>query len=130
MIQRIQSIYLLLLIICSLLGLFFLPPVVLSVLFFPTEIILETYLLISVFLSVLCLFSFKFRKSQLLINKIQLLAQVFVFLVFIYVMVIENTTGNYLIWLSMPVQAILFLILSSRAIRRDEALVRSIDRLR
>ncbi|MEK9604133.1 MAG: DUF4293 family protein [Flavobacteriaceae bacterium] len=131
MIQRIQSIYLLLLIICSLLGLFLLPPDVLSGRSFPTEILLKIYLLVSVILSVLSLFSFKYRKSQLVINGTQLLVQSLILLVFIYVLVIEKSTSDdLLLWLSMPLQAIIFLILASRAIRRDEALVRSIDRLR
>lgn len=131
MIQRIQSIYLLLLIICSLLGLFLLPPDVLSGRSFPTEILLKIYLLVSVILSVLSLFSFKYRKSQLVINGTQLLVQSLILLVFIYVLVIEKSTrDDLLLWLSMPLQAIIFLILASRAIRRDEALVRSIDRLR
>jgi len=130
MIQRIQSLYLLLLIICFSLGLFFLPPLEIPELSFSYTIYLESYLILSIFMSALALFIFKYRKIQLLINSIQLFLQTFVLLGLIFVMLSANAVDGFLPWLSMPILAIIFLLMSNRAIRKDEALVRSIDRLR
>ena len=130
MIQRIQSVYLLLLIVSSSIGLFFLPPLEIIDFSFSTKTLLETYLIVSIVLSVLTLFIFKYRKVQLLINRLHLILQIFIFLALIYGLTQSVTGYNYLILLLMPVQAIFFIVLANSAIRKDEALIKSIDRLR
>ncbi len=130
MIQRIQSVYLLLLTISSSIGLFFLPPLEIIDFSFSTKTLLETYLIVSIVLSVLTLFTFKYRKVQLLINRLHLTLQIFIFLALIYGLTQSVTGYDYLIWLLMPVQAIFFIVLANSAIRKDEALIKSIDRLR
>lgn len=130
MIQRIQSVYLLLLTVSSSLGLFFLPPLEIIDFSFSTKTLLETYLIVSIVLSVLTLFIFKYRKVQLLINRLHLTLQIFIFLALIYGLTQSVIGYDYLIWLLMPVQAILFIVLANSAIRKDEALIKSIDRLR
>jgi len=130
MIQRIQSVYLLLLIVSSSIGLFFLPPLEIIDFSFSTKTLLETYLIVSIVLSVLTLFIFKYRKVQLLINRLHLTLQIFIFLALIYGLTQSVTGYDYLIWLLMPVQAIFFIVLANSAIRKDEALIKSIDRLR
>lgn len=130
MIQRIQSVYLLLLTISCSLGLILLPSIEIKEFSFFTKTLFETYLIVSAALSVLTLFTFKHRKTQLFINRLQLIIQSFILLVLIYGLT-QITIGNdYLIWLLMPVQAIFFIILANGAIRGDEALIKSIDRLR
>ena len=130
MIQRIQSVYLMLLIVSSSIGLFFLPPLEIIDFSFSTKTLLETYLIVSIVLSVLTLFIFKYRKVQLLINRLHLTLQIFIFLALIYGLTQSVTGYDYLIWLLMPVQAIFFIVLANSAIRKDEALIKSIDRLR
>jgi fumarate reductase subunit D len=130
MIQRIQSVYLLLLTISSTLGLFLLPSIEIKEFSFFTKTLFETYLIVSTVLSVLALFTFKHRKTQLLINRLQLILQSFISLVLIYGLTQLTKRNDYLIWLLMPVQAIFFIILANGAIREDEALIKSIDRLR
>ena len=130
MIQRIQSLHLLLLIICCTSGLFFLPPLELPELTLSSEVLSDCYLFFSIIMSALALFIFKYRKVQLLINGIQLFVQMLVFVGFILVRMNVNTIAAFSPWLLMPILAIVFLLMSSRAIRKDEALVRSIDRLR
>lgn len=130
MIQRIQSAYLLLLTVSSSIGLFFLPPLEIIDFSFSTKTLLETYLIVSIVLSVLTLFIFKYRKVQLLINRLHLTLQIFIFLALIYGLTQSVTGYDYLIWLLMPVQAIFFIVLANSAIRKDEALIKSIDRLR
>lgn len=130
MIQRIQSVYLLLLTVSSSLGLFFLPPLEIIDFSFSTKTLLETHLIVSIVLSVLTLFIFKYRKVQLLINRLHLTLQIFIFLALIYGLTQSVTGYDYLIWLLMPIQAIFFIVLANSAIRKDEALIKSIDRLR
>ena len=131
MIQRIQSVYLLLLTVSSSLGLFFLPPLEIIDFSSSTKTLIETYLIVSIVLSVLTLFIFKYRKVQLLINRLHLTLQIFIFLALIYYGLTQLVTGyDYLIYLLMPVQAIFFIVLANSAIRKDEALIKSIDRLR
>lgn len=130
MIQRIQSVYLLLLTVSSSLGLFFLPPLEIIDFSSSTKTLIETYLIVSIVLSVLTLFIFKYRKVQLLINRLHLTLQIFIFLALIYGLTQSVTGYDYLIWLLMPVQAIFFIVLANSAIRKDEALIKSIDRLR
>jgi hypothetical protein len=130
MIQRIQSVYLLLLTVSSSLGLFFLPPLEIIDFSFSTKTLLETHLIVSIVLSVLTLFIFKYRKVQLLINRLHLTLQIFIFLALIYGLTQSVTGYDYLIWLLMPIQAIFFIVLANIAIRKDEALIKSIDRLR
>jgi len=130
MIQRIQSVYLLLLTVSSSLGLFFLPPLEIIDFSSSTKTLIETYLIVSIVLSLLTLFIFKYRKVQLLINRLHLTLQIFIFLALIYGLTQSVTGYDYLIWLLMPVQAIFFIVLANSAIRKDEALIKSIDRLR
>jgi hypothetical protein len=130
MIQRIQSLYLLLLTVSSSLGLFFLPPLEIIDFSSSTKTLIETYLIVSIVLSVLTLFIFKYRKIQLLINRLHLTLQIFIFLALIYGLTQSVTGYDYLIWLLMPIQAIFFIVLANIAIRKDEALIKSIDRLR
>jgi hypothetical protein len=130
MIQRIQSVYLLLLTVSSSLGLFFLPPLEIIDFSSSTKTLIETYLIVSIVLSVLTLFIFKYLKVQLLINRLHLTLQIFIFFALIYELTQSVIGYDYLICLLMPVQAIFFIVLANSAIRKDEALIKSIDRLR
>ena len=73
---------------------------------------------------------FKRRKTQLSLNRLHSFLQFITFWGLVYDMVNGDDLNGYLLWLAMPLLALILLVLSSRAIRKDEDLIRSIDRLR
>ena len=97
MIQRIQTVLLLLISIASALSLFYLPPLDFPALGFPIPILLKSYLILTGL---------------------------------IYGLLNADDLNPFLFWLSMPFLVLILLILSNRAIQKDEDLIRSIDRLR
>ncbi|WP_010177491.1 DUF4293 domain-containing protein [Aquimarina agarilytica] len=132
MIQRIQSVYLLLAALVS--G-------VLSY-FFPTgfdkvgEISAPFYyemLLISALLSFIIIFVFKNRKLQFVLGRLNILLNVILLGVFVYltltvsgeVFASEKGIGRFI-----PVLSIVLIVLANKAIKKDEQLVKSVDRLR
>lgn len=144
MIQRIQSLYLFIIVIISILAILFLnlwiqsdasEVKVLSL--FQHDNWMNKTLSILYFLSpvfaLISLVSFKSRKLQLVLNNINLLANLFLlgFLVFFLfnlsgeMIVSEKGIGSFL-----PLVSIVLLLLANRAIRKDENLVKSIDRIR
>ncbi len=130
MIQRIQSLYLLLLAIFSIIGLFFLPFFDLSLIIFSNAVLLKVYFAQSITLSIISLFLFKKRKAQLWINRIQMGIQLLFIILLIYAWASGRITNIHLTWLALPFQAIVFLFLSNKGISKDEDLIRSVDRLR
>ena len=154
MLQRIQTIYLLLVIICMIISLF-LP--FCSFLNYNNEIILGAFGLsnlpenlseVSVrFPFYLCIFSvigltlytismYKNRKKQLLLGRINylliLITIVFILIDIDYVAKQLDSLDNvhHGIGAFLPVAALPFVFLANRGIKKDEALVKSLDRLR
>ena len=130
MIQRIQTILLLLISIASTLSLFYLPPLDFPALGLPIPILLKSYLILTGFMAFLTLLIFKNRKTQLMMNRLNFFLKIAVAVVLIYGLLNEDDLNPFLFWLSMPFLVLILLILSSRAIQKDEDLIRSIDRLR
>ena len=166
MLQRIQTVYLFLAFICSILILFF-PIYSLSVteatsgveklMTFgaygiqgesPKTIPLYLIFVLTGMLSLTAIFLYKNRKKQLLITRLNLLLQMLIAIAFLVVSIFGhdyiagrlNTDGididkiefqmtygiaYYLLFLGIP-----FLLLAIRGIRKDEALLKSLDRLR
>lgn len=90
---------------------------------------------IIIFISLLSVFSFKSRKRQMMFIKVDmaltliLLAGYF----FGYIRLLEDFVGNppeYQFASFMPVLVFLFLLLANRGVQKDEKLIRSMDRLR
>jgi hypothetical protein len=129
-IQRIQTVFLLLISIASVLGFFFLPPLDLTYLGLSVLISLESYLILSGATAFLTLLLFKKRKIQLMINRIHFVIQIGLAIVLIYGLFNTVDMNPFLLWLMMPFLSLILLPLSSKAIRKDEDLIRSIDRLR
>ncbi len=135
MIQRIQSIYLLLVAIIAGLGLY-LP------LWKNNENIVEkgfenTYILvlfaIVIVLSIVAIFMFKNRKLQFVLGRFNILINILLLSVFGYYT--QNFSGEALvsekeIGLSIPFISIVLLYMANKAIKKDEELVKSVDRLR
>ncbi len=131
MIQRVQSIYLLVASIISLASYFIFPKLDL---FFINMSLMDyfiiPYLFFCFFMSTLNIFLFINRKLQININKFQLLIHLFVLIVFFYFFYQEKMLNPDLIWTLTPISSIVFLSLANKGIKKDENLIRSVDRLR
>jgi len=136
MIQRIQSIYLLLVAVIAGLGLY--SPLWtnnknIEVKGFDNVYILALFVFVIV-LSVVSLFLFKNRKLQFVLGRINILINILLLSVFGYYAL--NFSGEIVvvsekeIGLIIPFVSIVFLFMANKAIKKDEDLVKSVDRLR
>ena len=130
MIQRIQTIYLLMISIAAILGIFLFNPTELVGSGLQTPIVLETYFVVTGGLSTLTLILFKRRKTQLSLNRLHYFFQILATIALVYEISNTNDLQAHLPWLAIPILILLLLLLSSNAIKNDEDLIRSIDRLR
>ncbi len=130
MIQRIQTVFLFMIAIVSVIGFFFLPPLDFFILGLMAPVLLKYYIILTSSLAFLSLMIFKHRKTQLIINRLHFFLQVAMLGVLIFGLLNANELNSFLLWLMMPFQSMVLLILSSRAIQKDDDLIRSIDRLR
>jgi len=136
MIQRIQSIYLILVFIVSgVLSLF--SPLwknVKGVDFYAGQN--EMYVIafgISAALSIIALFGYKKRQSQFVYNRLNMILNFILLGLFVYQSL--NLSGETLvsekgIGMFLPVVSIILLALANKAIKKDEDLVKSADRIR
>lgn len=129
MLQRIQTIYLIITLMIHILMAYFFNHINDSNnmkfskdgVFYLMYLILALDVLISMFL-------YKKRKLQLTFNRWMVYANIFLVGSLFYLFYQENI-AQYLI-LSLPICAIVFLVLANKAIQKDEDLVRSVDRIR
>ncbi len=132
MIQRIQSAYLLIagLISAGLANI--LPTGHDNIGDFGTPFLYEGMLL-SGLLSFLSIFIFKNRKLQFVLGRINILLNLILLSVFVYLsltlpgetLISEKGIGQFI-----PIITIVLLVLANKAIKKDEQLVKSVDRLR
>lgn len=136
MIQRIQSVYLLLAALVS------------GVLIWVVEYFLngegnefvgmDESLYFSIFMgsalmSVIALFLFRNRQLQTVVNRLNLLLNLFILGVYVYqslMMSGETAVSEKGIGMFIPILSIVLIVLANKAIRKDEQLVKSADRLR
>ena len=130
MIQRIQTVFLFMIAIVSLIGFFFLPPLDFYILGLMVPTLLKSYIILTSSLAFLSLMIFKHRKTQLIINRLHFFLQIAMTGVLMFGLLNANELNSFLLWMLMPFQSMVLLILSSRAIQKDDDLIRSIDRLR
>mgnify|MGYP006138018589 FL=1 len=136
MLQRIQTIYLT--ISAALLGVLYLWfPIIVSeegtVVVRNDEPIMLGLIFGSILLIFISIFSYKKRKSQFVINRLNIILNFFLLGVFVYrsltlsgeTLVSEKGIGVFL-----PIISIVFLVMANKAIKKDEDLVKSVDRLR
>tara|TARA_B110000459_G_C16612705_1_gene497025 strand:- start:1013 stop:1423 length:411 start_codon:yes stop_codon:yes gene_type:complete len=136
MLQRIQTIYLT--ISAALLGALYLWfPIIVSeegtVVVRNDEPIMLGLIFGSILLIFISIFSYKKRKSQFVINRLNIILNFFLLGVFVYrsltlsgeTLVSEKGIGVFL-----PIISIVFLVMANKAIKKDEDLVKSVDRLR
>ena len=142
MIQRIQSIYLLLVIFLSIGATFFLKlwveadNEVFAFDLFAYESILYKLVpisfIISALLALITIFRYNDRQQQFVLGRIIILINLFLLGILIYLSL--NIPGEIFsekgIGMFIPSIIILFAVLANKAIRKDENLVKSVDRLR
>ena len=136
MIQRIQSIYLLLALIVTgaLPFVFHLWKLETGETFYFMANTIYTILFgLSTSLSLLSILSFKKRQNQFVMNRLNIILNLILLGLFVYRTL--NVSGETVvsekgIGMFLPIVAIFLLVLANRAIKKDEDLVKSVDRLR
>lgn len=136
MIQRIQSIYLLVVVLVSGALPFWLPlwtDQESNQIYAQDELlILGGFGVVSV-LALIAIFSFKNRKNQFVVNRLNMIFNLFLLGFFVYRSLTlsgETTVSEKGIGMLLPIVSIVFLVLANKAIKKDEDLVKSVDRLR
>ena len=136
MLQRIQTIYMI--ISATLLGALYVwfPNIVSEeglVVVRNDEPIMLGLIFGSILVTFISIFSYKKRKSQFVNNRLNIILNFFLLGVFVYrsltlsgeILVSEKGIGVFL-----PIISIVFLVMANKAIKKDEDLVKSVDRLR
>ena len=91
------------------------------------------FTLLSAFISLITIFLFKNRKLQFVLGRLNILLNLILLGLFVYwslsvsgeMQISEKGIGMF-----VPVISIVFLVLANKAIKKDEDLVKSVDRLR
>ncbi|MBC7525811.1 MAG: DUF4293 domain-containing protein [Flavobacterium sp.] len=137
MLQRIQTIYIAIAFICSGILPFVFPLWTLSSgkeFYFMNTIAYQLLFGLSTTLSLLSIISFKKRQQQFVFNRLNMILNLILLGLFVYralnlsgetVTVSEKGIGMFL-----PIVSIVMLVLANKAIKKDEDLVKSVDRLR
>ncbi|PWL38166.1 DUF4293 domain-containing protein [Flagellimonas aquimarina] len=84
-------------------------------------------------LALISIFMYKNRQNQFVVNRLNMILNLFLLGFFVYRSLNlsgENVISEKGIGMLIPVFSIVFLVLANRAIKKDEDLVKSVDRLR
>jgi hypothetical protein len=136
MLQRIQTIYLLIAAIISA-GLIFVLHLWVTndgvVVYAKDNLLYLGLFLGSALLSIITIFKYKNRKSQFMLGRLNIILNFFLLGFFVYLSL--NVSGGTAvsekgIGMLLPIVSIVFLALANKAIKKDEELVKSVDRLR
>ncbi|KUJ59623.1 transcription termination factor Rho [Flavobacteriaceae bacterium CRH] len=138
MIQRIQTVYLLLTFVVTGVLVFFIPLWTLNngqAFYFMQDQVYTVLLGLSTMLSVISIISYKKRQNQFVMGRLNIILNLILLGLFVYrslnlsgdttTIVSEKGIGMFL-----PIVAIVLLVLANKAIKKDEDLVKSVDRLR
>ncbi|RTY87707.1 DUF4293 domain-containing protein [Flavobacterium sp. RSP15] len=137
MIQRIQTIYLLLAFVVTGILLFFIPLWTMDTgkaFYFMQSQVYTILLGLSTTLSLFSIVSYKKRQNQFVIGRLNIILNLILLGLFVYRSL--NVSGETPavsekgIGMFLPVAAIILLVLANKAIKKDEDLVKSVDRLR
>ncbi|HLV62029.1 DUF4293 domain-containing protein [Galbibacter sp.] len=136
MIQRIQSIYLLVVVLISA-GLPFLLPLwtdgQANQVYAQNELMILGCFGVVTLLALIAIFMYKNRKNQFVINRLNMILNLFLLGFFVYRSLAlsgESNISEKGIGMLLPIVSIVFLVLANKAIKKDEDLVKSVDRLR
>lgn len=136
MIQRIQSIYLLVVALVS--GAL---PLWLPLwsdnqgnsIYAQNELVVIGCFIAAAALALISIFMYKNRKNQFVINRLNMILNLFLLGFFVYRSLTlsgESNISEKGIGMLLPIVSIVFLVLANKAIKKDEDLVKSVDRLR
>jgi cell division protein FtsW (lipid II flippase) len=137
MIQRIQTIYLLLAFLVTGVLLFFVPLWTTNngkAFYFMQDQVYTILLGLSTMLTIISIISYKKRQNQFVMGRLNIILNLILLGLFVYrslnlsgetATVSEKGIGMFL-----PIVAIVLLVLANKAIKKDEDLVKSVDRLR
>lgn len=135
MIQRIQSLYLLIVVIIGSIAMFS-PmwklnenPLIIG---FENIYILALFA-IEIVLALVAIFMFKNRKLQFVLGRLNILINLILLGIFGYYSLTfsgEMKISEKEIWFLIPFVSIVFITMANKAIQKDEELVKSVDRLR
>lgn len=136
MLQRIQTVYLIIsILILGALYMWF--PVITdtndNVIIHQNEPLVLGLLFGSIALSLISILNFKKRKQQFVLNRLSIILNFVLLGVFVYRSLTlsgETLVSEKGIGVLLPIISIVFLVLANKAIKRDEDLVKSVDRLR
>jgi succinate-acetate transporter protein len=87
----------------------------------------------SVALSLISIFRYKDRKSQFVLGRLNIILNFILLGLFVYRSLSlsgETEVSEKGIGILLPILSIVFLVLANKAIKKDEDLVKSVDRLR
>jgi len=136
MIQRIQSIYLLLAFLVAVLGSYFLSLWVNengeNIYAIDRPYVMGAFVLSSL-LALFTIFLFKNRKLQFVMNRLNIILNFILLGFFVYWSLMvpgEMQISEKGIGMLLPIISIVLLVMANKAIKKDEALVKSVDRLR
>lgn len=136
MLQRIQTIYLI--ISAAIVGAIYIWfPIIVSeegtIIVRNDEPIIVGLIFGSILLTFISISSYKKRKSQFVMNRLNIILNFFLLGVFVYRSLIlsgETLVSEKGIGVFLPIISIVFLVMANKAIKKDEDLVKSLDRLR
>jgi hypothetical protein len=138
MIQRIQTVYLLLTFVITGVLMFFIPLWTLNTgkaFYFMQDQVYTTLLGLSTMLTVISIISYKKRQNQFVMGRLNIILNLILLGLFVYRSLnLSGETSNIVsekgIGMFLPIVAIVLLVLANKAIKKDEDLVKSVDRLR
>ncbi|NVK26903.1 MAG: DUF4293 domain-containing protein [Flavobacteriia bacterium] len=134
MLQRIQSVYMLLSAIAMSAGMYFLPVYLVdeAPVFLKEDGLLLMMSGLCAGISIANVFNFKNRKLQVVLNRIAIILSfvLFGFLMWEWIGQPEDVVVTGKLGMAMPLINVILVVLANRAIQKDELLVRSADRLR
>lgn len=136
MLQRIQTVYLLIaaLLSCGLIFVFHLWTNAQDVPVFAKDNMLYLAMFFgSAALSLISIFNYKNRKFQFVLGRLNIILNFILLGLFLYLLLMapgESEVSEKGVGIFIPILTIVFLVLANKAIKKDEDLVKSVDRLR
>ena len=138
MIQRIQTVYLILTFVVTGVLMFFMPLWTLNTgkaFYFMQDQFYTILLGLSTMLTIISIISYKKRQNQFVMNRLNIILNLILLGLFVYRSLnLSGETANAVsekgIGMFLPIVAIVLLVLANKAIKKDEDLVKSVDRLR
>ncbi|MDX1365167.1 DUF4293 domain-containing protein [Arenibacter latericius] len=136
MIQRIQTVYLIVVILLGAVLPFFVnlwSDAAGNEIYADNAVFISIVFYGSAVLALMAILMYKNRKNQFVMNRLNMILNLFLLGFFVYRSLNlsgETSVSEKGIGMLIPVFSIVFLVLANRAIKKDEDLVKSVDRLR